>query len=117
MYDSLLSRLRLVFLLKVYEFVCRSCSFQSRNQVGTPDGDQILTDLNTEFAQYALYTCTKEKKFLSANLLDAGFDGSCPSDGTELQEVDAERAACPRCGAGLTVQATKPLSAGDASAE
>ena len=117
MYDSLLSFPCACFVLKIYDFACPSCSFQSRNQVGTPDGDQILTDLNTEFAQYALYACKKEKKFLSANLLDAGFDGKCPSDGSELQKVDAEKAACPRCGAGLNLQVTKPLSAGDASAE
>ena len=116
-HDSLLSCFCLHFVLRVYDFTCPSCSFESRNQVGTPDGDQILTDLNTEFAQDGLFACPKEKKFLSANVLDAGFDGKCPSDGAELQEVDAEKAACPQCGTAMKVEETKPLSAGDAAAE
>lgn len=103
--------------MKVFDFACPSCGFESRHQVGTPDGDQILTDVNTEFAQYKLFACLKEKKFLSANVLDATFDKKCPSDGSDLQEVQIKEARCPRCGSQLTIEETKPLSAGDATAE
>lgn len=103
--------------MKVYDFKCPSCGFESRNQIGTPDGDQILTDVNTEFAQYKLFVCLREKKFLGANVLDPSFEGMCPSDGSVLQEVTADGATCPRCGSQLKVGESKPLSAGDAAAE
>ena len=103
--------------MKLYRFVCPSCSFESLNLAGTPDGDQILTDLNTEFALYAVFGCPTEQKLISSDVLDAGFDGSCPSDGARLCEQDLDRAICPRCGADLIVTETKPLSAGDAAAE
>lgn len=103
--------------MKVFDFDCPSCKFESRNQVGTPDGDQILTDVNTEFAQYKLFACLKEKKFVGANVLDAGFDGKCPSDGSLMQEVDVREAKCPRCGTQLKVEERNPLSSGDAGAE
>ena len=85
--------------------------------MGTPDGDQILTDVNTEFAQYKLFSCQKEKKFVGANVLEAGFDGKCPSDGSALQEVDIMEARCPRCGTPLKVVERNPFSTGDAAAE
>jgi hypothetical protein len=103
--------------MKVYDFTCPSCGFQSRNQIGTPDGDQILTDVNTEFANYKLFVCLKEKKFLGANVLDPGFDGKCPSDGSPLQEVITKEARCPRCASQLKVEESKPLSTGDSAAE
>ncbi len=76
-----------------------------------------MTDVNTEFAQYGLFACMKEKKFVGANMLDPQFDGKCPSDGTDLQEVDLEKPVCPRCGSPLAAEQSKPLSAGDATAE
>lgn len=115
--DSLLSCFCQCLSLKLYQFVCPACSFESRNLAGTPDGDQILTDLNTEFAQYAVFGCPAERKFLTLDILDTRFDGNCPSDGASLQEQDPGQVACPRCGAKLIVTETKPLSAGDAAVE
>lgn len=103
--------------MKVYSFTCASCQFTARHQVGTPDGDQVLTDLNTEFAFYNLFTCLKEKKFVSTNVLDPTFDAKCPSDGTDLQPVDMYQPTCPRCGSRLAVDQSRPLSAADSSAE
>ena len=79
--------------------------------------DQILTDVNTEFAQYRLFVCKKEQKFIHADILDAQFDGKCPSDGTELEEVKPTEAKCPRCGKELNVEEVKPLATSDSSAE
>jgi hypothetical protein len=59
--------------------------------------DQILTDVNTEFAQYRLFVCRREKKFAHADILDAQFESKCPSDKTELEKVDPKQAV-PRCG-------------------
>jgi hypothetical protein len=86
--------------------------------VGTPDMDQILTDVNTEFAQYKLFVCKKEGKFIHADVQDTQFDGKCPSDGTDLDEVlEPLKAGCPRCGKELKVQEIKPLAASDSAAE
>jgi hypothetical protein len=109
--------LGILYSVKVYDFGCPSCGFESRNQIGSPDGDQILTDVNTEFAQYKLYACLKEKKFVGANVLDATFDGKCPSDGSALQEVTTEEARCPRCNTKLKVEESRPLSTSDSAAE
>jgi hypothetical protein len=103
--------------VKVYSFKCPACGYQSRHQVGTPDGDQILTDVNTEFAQYRLFVCRKEKKFVHADVLDVGFDNKCPSDAAELEEVEPRNARCPRCGRELMTEEVKPLAAADSSAE
>ena len=105
--------------LKVYSFRCGSCSYESRHHiVGTPDMDQILTDVNNEFAQYKLFLCKKEVTLVHANILDTHFDNRCPSDKSELEEIeDPENAKCPRCGKELIVEETKPLAASDESSE
>ena len=103
--------------VKVLSFKCPSCGYQSRNQVGTLDGDQNLTDVNTEFAQYRLFICRKEKKFVHADVLDVQFESKCPSDATELEEVDPRQTKCPRCGKELKIQEINPLATSDSSAE
>ena len=103
--------------MKVYSFKCPSCGYESKHQLGTPGGDQILTDVNTEFAKYDLFVCNKEQKFVHANVLEADFDGKCPSDGTALGEVDPKEAKCPRCAGELTVEELKPLSTTDTATE
>jgi predicted RNA-binding Zn-ribbon protein involved in translation (DUF1610 family) len=103
--------------VKVYSFKCPSCGYESRHQIGTPDGDQTLTDVNTEFAQYRLFVCRKEKKFVHADILDASFDNKCPSDATQLEEVDPKQAMCPNCGKQLAIQELNPLASQDSSTE
>ncbi len=79
--------------------------------------DQILSDVNTEFAEYQLFFCKKEQKFIHADILGAGFDGKCPSDSAKLEEVDPANAKCPRCGKEIEVTEVKPLSATDSTSE
>jgi hypothetical protein len=79
--------------------------------------DQILTDINTEFAQYKLFVCKKEQKFVHVDILDAGFDGKCPSDATDLEEVEPKDAKCPRCGKGIEITEVKPLATSDGATE
>jgi Zn finger protein HypA/HybF involved in hydrogenase expression len=80
--------------------------------------DQILTDVNTEFAQYRLFICKKENKFVHADILDAGFNGKCPSDATDLEEVEPKDAKCPRCGSNnLEIVEVKPLAASNSATE
>lgn len=103
--------------VKVYSYNCPACGYHSKHMIGTPDMDQILTDVNTEFAQYKLFVCSKEKKFVHADVQDAHFDGSCPSDKTKLEEVeDPGQAKCPHCGKELKIDEIRPLAL-DSSAE
>jgi predicted RNA-binding Zn-ribbon protein involved in translation (DUF1610 family) len=104
--------------LKIYSFKCPSCGYESRHTIGTPDKDQILTDVNNEFAQYKLFVCRKELGLVHADVLDAHFDKKCPSDKSELEPIDdPEHVKCPRCSNELKVEDIKPLAASDGSAE
>jgi predicted RNA-binding Zn-ribbon protein involved in translation (DUF1610 family) len=104
--------------LKVYSFKCPSCGYESRHSIGTPDKDQILTDVNNDFAQYKLFVCRKELALVHVDVLDANFDNKCPSDKSELEPIDdPEHVKCPRCGNDLKVEDIKPLAATDGSAE
>jgi predicted RNA-binding Zn-ribbon protein involved in translation (DUF1610 family) len=104
--------------LKIYNFKCPTCGYESRHPVGTPDMDQILTDVNNDFAQYRLFVCKKELTLLHADVLDAHFDNKCPSDKSELEPIDdPEHVKCPRCSNELKVEDTKPLATTDGSAE
>jgi len=104
-------------MMKVYSFKCPACGYESIHQIGTLDMDQTLTDVNTEFAQYRLFVCRKEKKFVHADVLDAQFENKCPSDKTELEQVDPKQAKCPRCGKELKIQEINPLATADSSTE
>ena len=104
--------------LKIYNFKCPACGYESRHPVGTPDMDQILTDVNNDFAQYKLFVCKKELTLVHADIMDAHFDNKCPSDKSELEPIDdPEHAKCPRCSKELKVEDTKPLATTDGSAE
>jgi uncharacterized paraquat-inducible protein A len=59
------------------------------------------------------YFCA-ELTLVHANVLDAHFHNKCPSDGSELEQIDDPQSAkCPRCGKELNVEGMKPLSASD----
>ena len=104
--------------MKIYSFKCPSCGYESRHSIGTPDKDQILTDVNNEFAQYRLFVCRKELTLVHTDILDAQFDNKCPSDKSELEPIDdPEHAKCPRCDKELKVEDIKPLATADGSAE
>jgi len=79
--------------------------------------DQILTDVNTEFAQYRLFLCKKEQMFIHADTLDNNLDGKCPSDATDLEPVESKNAKCPRCGEDLEIAEINPLATGDSVAK
>jgi predicted RNA-binding Zn-ribbon protein involved in translation (DUF1610 family) len=104
--------------LKVYNFKCPACGYESRHPIGTPDMDQILTDVNNEFAQYRLFLCRNELTLVHADILDAHFDNKCPSDKSELEPIDdPAHVKCPRCSRELKVEDTKPLATTDRSTE
>lgn len=103
--------------MKVFSFKCKSCGYESKLPLGSSDLDQTLTDVNADYSDYRLFLCKKESKFVHANIHDKGFKGRCPSDASELEEVDPHNAKCPRCGKELAVQEIDPLAAADTLAE
>lgn len=118
MYDTLLFADYPITALKVFGFKCQTCGYNSKHQLGTPDMDQTLTDVNTEFAQYRLFVCRKEKKFVHIDILDSHFDNKCPADQSELEQVnDPKNALCPACGRELEIEEVKPLATADSAAE
>lgn len=103
--------------VKVYSFKCKSCGYGSKLPLGSSDLDQTLTDVNADYAEYRLFICKKESKFVHADIHDKGFEGKCPSDASELEEVDPKQAKCPSCGKELEVHEINPLATSDSSAE
>ena len=113
----LLFRGRRIMAVKVFSFKCKSCGYDAKLPLGSSDLDQTLTDVNADYAEYRLFICKKESKFVHADIHDKGFEGRCPSDATELEEVqDPRQAKCPRCGKELEIGEIKPLAT-DSSAE
>ena len=103
--------------VKIFSFKCNSCGYESRLPLGSSDLDQTLTDVNADYAEYRLFICKKESKFVHADIHDKGFEGKCPSDATDLEEADPKLARCPRCGKELEVHEINPLATADSSAE
>ena len=114
----LLSLARPITAVKVFSFKCKSCGYGSKVPLGSSDLDQTLTDVNADYAEYRLFICKKESKFVHADIHDKGFRGKCPSDASELEEVaDPQQAKCPRCGNEMEIQEINPLAIADSSAE
>jgi hypothetical protein len=79
--------------------------------IGSSDLDQILTDTNADYAEYRLFICKKEGKFVHSDIHDKEFEGKCPSDGTELIEIrEMPPLKCPRCHhASIVSSVTRPM--------
>jgi endogenous inhibitor of DNA gyrase (YacG/DUF329 family) len=103
--------------VKIYSFKCPSCGYESKLPLGSSDLDQTLTDVNADYAEYRLFMCKVESKFVHADIHDKDFEGKCPSDASDLEEVNPKQAKCPRCGKELEVQEINPLATADSSAE
>jgi hypothetical protein len=95
----------------IYHFTCKSCLYESKLPLGSSDLDQILTDVNADYAEYRLFKCQTESKFVHADIHDKGFEGKCPSDGSKLVEINQETPPikCPRCNKDLVTEVSAPL--------
>jgi predicted RNA-binding Zn-ribbon protein involved in translation (DUF1610 family) len=105
--------------MKVFRYSCPNCGYSSVHELGTPEMDQTLTDVNTEFSEFKLFTCPVERRFVSVNVLDPNFSGKCPSDSAGLVQVEnISKPACPQCGQrSVTVEDLKPLAPADSGSE
>jgi hypothetical protein len=79
--------------------------------LGSSDLDQTLTDVNADYAEYRLFTCKVESKFVYADIHDKDFEERCPSDGSKLIEIDETipPVKCPRCNNELDMEVSGPL--------
>ena len=102
--------------MQIYRIACKSCGYEIKLPLGSSDLDQILTDTNLDYAEYDLFICKKEARFLHADIHDKQFDGTCPSDGSELMKIEEmPPLRCPRCNqANLVTEQTSPM--GDSGA-
>jgi hypothetical protein len=97
--------------MQIYHFTCKSCGYETKLPLGSSDFDQILTDTNADYAEYRLFICKKEAKFVHADIHNRDFECRCPSDGSELMEIsELPSDKCPRCNQGnLVTEETGPL--------
>lgn len=73
--------------MQIYHFKCNSCAYEAKLPLGGSDLDQILTGTNADYAEYHLFICKKEAKFVHVDIHDKEFAGKCPSDGSDLIEI------------------------------
>lgn len=97
--------------MQIYHFKCEGCGYESKLPLGSSDLDQILTDVNADYAEYRLYICKKEAKFVHADIHSRDFEGKCPVDGSDLAEIkEMPPVRCPRCNQSkLVTEETKPV--------
>jgi hypothetical protein len=97
--------------MQIYHFTCKGCGYESKLPLGSSDFDQILTDVNADYAEYRLFICRMESKFVHADVHDKEFEGKCPADGSDLIEIkELLHLKCPRCNQNkLVTEKTKPM--------
>jgi hypothetical protein len=97
--------------MQIHHFLCKGCGYEAKLPLGSSDLDQTLTDVNTDYADYRLFKCPKESKFVYADHHDKSFEGKCRSDGSQLIEIDQEISPmrCPRCNNALVTNVNSPL--------
>jgi len=78
--------------------------------------DQILTDVNLDYAEYRLFLCNEESTFVHVDIHNKEFEGKCPHDGSELIEIgEIPPIKCPRCNQDLVTEVSEPLEERDSS--
>jgi len=99
--------------MQIYHFMCKGCGYEARLPLGSSDLDQVLTDVNGDYAEYRLFRCQVELKFVHVDIHDKGFEDNCPSDGSKLIEIDIENRPikCPQCNKDLVTGVSAPLQA------
>ena len=50
--------------MQIYHITCKSCGYETKLPLGSSNLDQILTDTNADYADYHLFVCKKEAKFV-----------------------------------------------------
>src|SRR5581483_3480163 len=100
-----------VAIMRIYRFYCNNCGYDIRLPLGSSDLDQVLTDVNLDYAEYCLFVCKVESKFVHADLHDLDFEERCPFDDSKLEKIhrDVFRLECPRCSNALSTEESEPI--------
>jgi hypothetical protein len=98
--------------LQIYHFTCKGCGYDLTIPLGNSDLDQVLTDANVDYADYRLFRCDKESKFVHADIHGNDFESKCAIDGSKMEEIDQEMLPiqCPRCNRDLIIQTSALLA-------
>ena len=99
-------------MMQIYHFTCKHCGYELKLPLGSSDLDQVLTDVNADYADYHLFRCAKEPNFVHADIHSSDFEGKCIADGSDLREIDQEEPPikCPRCNQDLVMETRTPLA-------
>jgi DNA-directed RNA polymerase subunit RPC12/RpoP len=102
-------------MMQIYHFTCKHCGYELKLPLGSSDLDQVLTDVNADYADYHLFRCDKESKFVYADTYSKDFEGKCIADGNDLREIDQEEppVKCPRCTQDLVMETRTPFADDD----
>jgi hypothetical protein len=97
--------------MRIYRFYCKNCGYETRLPLGSSDLDQVLSDVNLDYAQYCLFRCKVDSKFVHADVHDLDFEGRCPFDDSKLEKIDRDVFCleCPRCGKPLSTEESEPI--------
>ena len=98
--------------MQIYHFTCKGCGYESKLPLGSADLDQVLTDVNVDYADYHLFRCINETQLVHADIHSIDFEGKCIIDGSKLEEINQERhpIKCPRCSRDLITEMNAPLA-------
>jgi hypothetical protein len=98
--------------MQIYHFTCNGCGYESKLPLGSTDLDQVLTDVNADYADYHLFRCDKESNFVHADIHSSDFEGKCIADGSKLEEIKQQITPikCPRCNRDLSTETNAPLA-------
>ena len=77
--------------MQIYHFTCKHCGYELKLPLGSSDLDQVLTDVNADYADYHLFRCDKESKFVYADIYSK----------------------CPRCTQDLVMETRTPFADDD----
>jgi hypothetical protein len=90
--------------------MCKSCGYESKQPIGYSYMDQILSDVNLDYADYRLFLCKGESTFVHVDIHNKEFEGKCPHDDSELIEIrEIPPTKCPHCSQDLITEVSEPL--------
>ena len=103
--------------MQIYHFTCKGCGYELKLPLGSADLDQVLSDVNLDYADYHLFRCNKENNYVHADIHGVDFEGNCLTDGSKLEEISQENPSleCPRCSQDLIAQMSAPLADADST--
>ena len=101
--------------MQIHHFTCKHCAYELKLPLGSSDLDQVLTDVNADYADYHLFKCDKESKIVYADIHSKDIESKCIADGSDLREIEQAEppVKCPRYSQDLVIETSTPLADDD----